>query len=250
MAPEISVERQYHFHCSCGATTLSGERKVTCSGCGDILGIRRIRRRRQPRDFVAYYGSSVPVRRIGSLRREPNTGAGTSVAPAGLGWTNTVQRVERRIQDPNEEARLPRSWVRSRLGTFLKRALASCGDFLRTGVGKKLPPTGTALNLDQWLPHDTAGRPVGRPSRGVFLDRPLVEGSRVKVGRTRPGGNPHPHAGKTGAIRRFIDTYSEPYWLGLPSAMIELDSPTWPREFIWVSLKCLEPLPGDRRTAD
>ena len=40
-----------------------------------------------------------------------------------------------------------------------------------------------------------------------------------------------------------MNTYTDPYWLGLPSAMIKLDSGIEPRGFIWVSLECLEVLP-------
>jgi len=72
---------------------------------------------------------------------------------------------------------------------------------------------------------------------------PQVEGVYVRVGPTRPDGRPHPHAGKTGRITRFINLYSNPYWLGLPSAMIQLDPGIRPRGFIWVSTECLEVLP-------
>jgi len=68
-----------------------------------------------------------------------------------------------------------------------------------------------------------------------------LEGRHVKVGPTRPDGKPHPHAGKTGWIMRYINIYSDPYWLGPPSAMIELDKPML--GFIWVSLESLEVLP-------
>ena len=77
-------------------------------------------------------------------------------------------------------------------------------------------------------------------SRG---DRARYEGLHVKVGPTRPDGKPHPHAGKTGRVTKFIDAFSEPYWLGLPSALIKLDSGIEPQEFIWVSLRCLEAVP-------
>jgi curved DNA-binding protein CbpA len=70
-----------------------------------------------------------------------------------------------------------------------------------------------------------------------------VEGVHVRIGPTRPDGRPHPHAGKTGRITRFINLYSDPYWLGPPSAMIQLDPGIRPRGFIWVSIKCLEVLP-------
>jgi hypothetical protein len=65
----------------------------------------------------------------------------------------------------------------------------------------------------------------------------------VKVGPTRPDGKPHPNAGKTGRITKCISIYSDPYWLGPPSAMIGLDSGIKPQEFIWASLASLEVLP-------
>jgi len=73
MASETSVERQFRFQCACGATMVSGEMTVTCSGCGAHLGIRRSRRHRQQRkDSVAYYGSrTIPVQRVERLRQQP-----------------------------------------------------------------------------------------------------------------------------------------------------------------------------------
>src|SRR5215469_6582859 len=71
-------------------------------------------------------------------------------------------------------------------------------------------------------------------------DTLVSKGMHVKVGPTRPDGKPHPHAGKTGTITRFISIYSDPYWLGPPSAMVELDLVGG---FIWVSLASLEVLP-------
>jgi len=77
MAPEASVERQFRFQCSCGAKIVSGEMRVTCTGCGAQLGIRPIRRHRQQRqDSVAYYGSrTLPVRRVERHRQLPGTTA-------------------------------------------------------------------------------------------------------------------------------------------------------------------------------
>jgi hypothetical protein len=69
------------------------------------------------------------------------------------------------------------------------------------------------------------------------------EGMHVKVGPARPDGKPHPHAGKTGWITRCINIYSDPPWLGPPSALIELESGIKPPGFIWVSLTALEVLP-------
>ena len=79
------------------------------------------------------------------------------------------------------------------------------------------------------------------PSRSWYewdQQDPRVEGTHVRVGPTRPDGRPHPHAGKTGRITRFLNLYSDPYWLGLPSVMIQLDPGIRPQEFIWVSTKC------------
>ena len=77
---------------------------------------------------------------------------------------------------------------------------------------------------------------------------PIREGMHVKVGPTRPDGKPHPHAGKTGRITKFIDEFTDfdlllngdPYWCCPPSAMIKLDAGIKPQGFIWVSLECLE----------
>jgi len=170
MASEISVERQFHFHCSCGGTTVSGERTVTCTACGITLGVRRARRHRQHRrDCVAYYGSrgTLPVRRVERPRQEPTA--------------------------PTAEAQV----------RYEPRGL--------TGI------------------NESPGRP-------------RLVGTHVKVGPTRPDGTPHPHAGKTGRITRFIDTYSDPYWLGRPAAMIQIDAEVLPLRFIWVSVECLESL--------
>ena len=72
MAPEISVERQFRFQCSCGETTESGEKTVICSGCGNTLGIRRVRRHRQRGNTVAYYGKTIRVRRVERHRQQSN----------------------------------------------------------------------------------------------------------------------------------------------------------------------------------
>jgi hypothetical protein len=93
--------------------------------------------------------------------------------------------------------------------------------------------------------------------------RHLCEGAHVKVGPTRPDGTAHPHAGKTGRITSscvlrapstpgnlsaFMDSYSDPCWLGRPAAMIQIDAAVWPRKFIWVSVECLEALSEDTRS--
>ena len=77
---------------------------------------------------------------------------------------------------------------------------------------------------------------------------PLRVGVHVKVRPTRPDGEAHPHAGKTGRITKFADAFSTPYWL-VPSAMIKLDSGIEPQGFIWVSNECLEMLPENARDA-
>jgi hypothetical protein len=175
MTPEVSVERQFRFQCSCGAAMVSGEKTVTCTGCGANLGIRRARRHRQRHDSVAYYGSrTLPVRRVEKLRQQPTP----------------------------------------------------------------VPPVGAQVRDE---PH---GLLVVKETPRI----PLLVGVHCKVGPTRPDGRPHPHAGKTGRITRFTDLYSDPYWRGLPSAMIKLDSGIEPQGFIWVSLQCLEALPEDTRS--
>jgi len=45
IAPEVVVE--YQLRCSCGAFIFSTEKTVTCAYCGQILGIRRVKRHRQ-----------------------------------------------------------------------------------------------------------------------------------------------------------------------------------------------------------
>jgi predicted RNA-binding Zn-ribbon protein involved in translation (DUF1610 family) len=99
MASEISVERQFRFHCSCGATIETGEKTVRCPACGITLGVRRVRRHRQHRrDSVAYYGSS--SRRVESQRQQPSTTAATPISPS---WTIPVHRVEKRRQSPTTD---------------------------------------------------------------------------------------------------------------------------------------------------
>jgi hypothetical protein len=97
MTSEISVERQFHFHCSCGAITITGERTVTCTGCGITLGVRRVRRHRQRSDTVTYYGRTIPVRRVKKRRPHLNT---------------TV--------------RVPNARILSRFSAWVKTALAKC----------------------------------------------------------------------------------------------------------------------------
>ena len=63
----------------------------------------------------------------------------------------------------------------------------------------------------------------------------------VKVGPTKPNGDPHPHAGKTGIITEFMGLYI-PTPTGIPSAMIKVDPGIEPQGFISVSTTCLEKL--------
>lgn len=90
MPPEVSVERQFHFHCFCGATMVTGERTVRCTGCGVTLGVHRVRRHRQQRrDAVTYYGygtnGRIRVRRVERPRQQP------SAAPAEPHGTHTPE---------------------------------------------------------------------------------------------------------------------------------------------------------------
>ena len=104
MASEISVQRQFIFHCSCGATIETGERTVKCAACGITLGVRRVSRHRQQHPHsVAYYGSSSPLRRVESHRQQLKSTAATPISP---GWTIPVDRVERLRQQPAPAPRL------------------------------------------------------------------------------------------------------------------------------------------------
>jgi hypothetical protein len=241
MASEISVERQFCFHCSCGATTVSGEKEIACSDCGATLGVRRVRRHRQQRrDSVAYYGSSFPIRRAESQRQQPNSAAAAPISPS---WTIPVRRVVKRRQSPTTENVIPRG-ITSRLRAWLRSTPAYCGDASKIRFAEApLQHTNIVLNVEAQgvrdIPEETRALPVFNELARV----PLRLGVHVRVGPIRPDGKRHPHAGKTGRIRRFIDTYSDPYWLGRPSAMIRTDAAVWPQRFIWVSVECLEALP-------
>jgi FixJ family two-component response regulator len=82
--------------------------------------------------------------------------------------------------------------------------------------------------------------PRRQPVIKESLRERICEGMHVKVGPTRPDGSPHPHAGKTGRITRFIEAFTNPDWDGPRCASIELDPGIEPRGFIRVSLECLE----------
>jgi len=197
---------------------VSGEQSVTCTGCGADLGIRRVRRHRQGSDSVAYYGSR----------------------------TLPVRRVERRRQDPNAPATRPStSSSNSTPWAWLKRALAR-GVPMQAQQTNEVPHP-EAQGLMQF---DIPEQPRSLPFVNQSPRRPWFEGAHVRVGPIRPDGTSHPHAGKTGRIAKFADGYSEPYWLGRPSAMIKLDSVIMTQRFIWVSLQCLEALPEEIHDAD
>ncbi len=202
MTSRPSVERQFRFHCSCGAITVTGERTVTCTGCGETLAIRRGRRRRQQPDSVSYYGRTIPVRRLDPHRQHPR---GTFFAR----FSAYLERV-----------------LASHETTIRVRRVEKRADRLNTApnVGGE----GTKHNLQQeWLQH-SLHKELSKPA--------LLEGAHVKVKALRPDGTPHPHAGKTGTITRFENTHTA----GPPSAMVRVDSGIEPQGYICVSLPSLE----------
>jgi hypothetical protein len=220
MTAEVSVERQFRFQCSCGITMVSGERTVICTGCGAYLGIRKARRHLQRADSVAYYGSrTLPVHRV------------------------ERRRAESRRDNRNAPAEISNKTFSSRVRAWLKSALARSVP-MQAQQTDEVPHRQAQGAMQLKTPEQLRGLPaVSESPRG-----PWFEGAHVKVGPTRPDGRPHPHAGKTGRVTRFADAYSDPYWLGRPSAMVKLDSGTWPRRFVWVSLQCLEALHEDPPT--
>jgi len=219
MTSKISVERQFHFHCSCGAITITGERTVTCTCCGITLGVRRVRRHRQSSDAVTYYGGTFNGRTI------------------------PVRRVEKRRPRLNITATLPNARILSRFSAWVKTAPAKCVKAINVHrIGEPGQISNPPQPVEAQVLHKGRDEPRGLPVTNESPRTPLLEGVHVKVGPTRPDGKPHPHAGKTGRITKFIDAYTEPYWLGLPSAMIKLDPGIEPQGFIWVSVQCLEVL--------
>jgi hypothetical protein len=46
MTPALGVVVEYHVRCFCGAFIVGTKKTVTCAHCGQILGIRRVKRRR------------------------------------------------------------------------------------------------------------------------------------------------------------------------------------------------------------
>jgi len=96
MRSEVSVERQFRFHCSCGAITITGERTVVCTGCGKTLGVRRVRRRRQCRDIVTYYGRTLngrtlKVRRVKKRRQHLHTTAAAAIMSRFSAWVKSAR---------------------------------------------------------------------------------------------------------------------------------------------------------------
>ena len=61
MASDVRVERRFHFSCSCGTTTVTGDRTVTCRGCGKSLAVRRVRKQQRIPGSSAYYGVVLPA---------------------------------------------------------------------------------------------------------------------------------------------------------------------------------------------
>jgi hypothetical protein len=65
----------------------------------------------------------------------------------------------------------------------------------------------------------------------------LEPGHHVKVGPTKPNGDPHPHAGKTGTITKLED------WA---TALVRVDPGIEPQGVIYVSMACLNIAPISR----
>jgi hypothetical protein len=192
---------------------------MTCAGCGVTLGVRRVRRHRQRPDTVTYYGRTFKGRTI------------------------PVRRVEKRRPQLNTTATVPNARILSRFAR-VKTALAKCVRAINVHRIRELGQTSSPPQpVEAQVLHEARDEPV---RESVIKESPrggVRHGMHVKVGPTRPDGKLHPQAGKTGRITKFIDAYTEPYWLGLSSAMIKLDSGIEPQGFIWVSLECLEALP-------
>ncbi len=182
MTSEISVERQFHFHCSCGAITITGERTVTCTGCGITLGVRRVRRHRQRSDTVTYYGGTFNGRTI------------------------PVRRVEKRRPHLNTTATMPNARIFSRFSAWVKTALAKCVKAINV---HRIREPGQISNPPQPLEaqalHEARDEPRREPVIKESTRGGVRQGMHVKVGPTRPDGKPHPHAGKTGRITKFIE---------------------------------------------
>jgi hypothetical protein len=66
------------------------------------------------------------------------------------------------------------------------------------------------------------------------IELPITLGAHVRVRATKSDGSPHPHAGKTGTVTKFIE---EGYSV---SAMVRVDKGIKPQGFLLVSLECLE----------
>lgn len=151
MAWEVSVERQFRFHCSCGATMVSGERTVVCTACSASLGVRRARRRRQQMDSVAYYGSrTLPVHRVVRYRHTLDTIAAT-----------------------------PNPTIISILSAWFKSALAYCGEVLSVSrVGKHLRRTESVLEFQEALQYNLRSTPPATCNRRVAKRTPSYRDTR------------------------------------------------------------------------
>jgi hypothetical protein len=222
MRSEIVVERHFHFHCSCGAITVAGERTVTCTGCGKTLGVRRVRKHRQSGDTVRYYGRSLnnrtlKVRRIEKRRHHPNT-----TSPARSVWSRLslwvkialnklplrleAQGAPREIRDEPHANRDAEFEHQSSEQQF--RFLCSCG---ATIVASEKTVTcarcSKAFGIWQVGTHgwNVAPRLESTRLEAQGVHTRLALGSHVKVGPRKRDGSPHPHAGKTGTVTRFLD---------------------------------------------
>lgn len=208
MTSKPTVERQFRFRCSCGAITITGERSVICAGCGDTLGIRRVRRRQQRRDSVAYYGRTIPVRRS-----------------------------DGRTQQPNRAAIAPSEAIFSKFSAWLKRLLTHPPVIQVTRFEIRPTRTNAAQRAEGERIKRAPPMESRKPIRSEDLPRrAILEGAHVRVKPFRPDGLPHPHAGKTGRITKFANEDS-----AAPlSAMVRLDAGVDPGGYICVSLVSLE----------
>ncbi len=173
-----------------------------------------------------------------------------TVACSRCGAELGVRRVRRHRQSSDSIAyygtRQPvrRIEKRTAVGAWLKNVLTNRREAVRVRrvVKHVRLPNGVPDVAANAASLSNSEKPIAPPVGNESPSRPWFEGAHVRVGPTRPDGTPHPHAGRTGRISRFTDTHSEPYWLGPPSAMVELDLETKPLGFIWVSLECLKML--------
>jgi hypothetical protein len=172
MTSEISVERQFRFHCSCGATIVTGERRVNCTACGITLGVRRVRRRRQDSGSVAYYGRRThPVRRVEKHRQQLNTAdvtPGITMSSTLSSWLKSALANRGEILQFSlaSEAPIPSPGMASRFEAWLKNALASCGEVFKIHrVERPVQHTDTVQHVEaQGLRHDIPAKRRGKPA--------------------------------------------------------------------------------------